>query len=99
MQEHHATLTNESGVLSVEPASPTAKVTHNGVAIMEKTQLKHNDRLVFGTSQMYVVVNPKERDSSKKTYIEITYEMASEEIASNSGFDMKTENKSKGEKL
>ncbi|XP_064643927.1 kinesin-like protein KIF28 isoform X2 [Lineus longissimus] len=99
MQEDHATLVNEKGVLFVEPSSSSAKVTHNGVPITEKTTLKHNDRLVFGTSQMYVIINPKERDSSKKTYPDITYEMASEEIAANSGFDMKTENKSKEEML
>ena len=54
-------------------------------------------RLVFGTTVMYVFYNPKEASSSGQQYPEITHEMAQEEIAANSGFDMNTENKSRGE--
>ena len=53
-------------------------------------------RLVFGTTVMYVFYNPKEASSSGEQYPEITHEMAQEEIAANSGFDMNTENKSRG---
>ena len=45
---------------------------------------------------MYVFYNPKEASSSGQQYPEITHEMAQEEIAANSGFDMNTENKSRG---
>ena len=45
---------------------------------------------------MYVFYNPKEASSTGQQYPEITHEMAQEEIAANSGFDMNTENKSRG---
>ena len=51
---------------------------------------------MFGTTQLFIFVNPKERDSSKQTYEAYSYEMAMEEMAGSSGFDMKTENKSPG---
>jgi hypothetical protein len=43
-----------------------------------------------------VFVNPKERDASKQKYPEVTFEMAQEEVAKKSGFDMSGENKSRG---
>ncbi len=51
---------------------------------------------MFGTTQLFVLCNPKERDSSKQKWPEVTYETAQEEIARCSGFDMDTENKSQG---
>ena len=53
-------------------------------------------RLMFGTTQLYVFVNPKERDSSGEKYEVPSFEMAQEEIAASSGFDMNTDNKSQG---
>ena len=53
-------------------------------------------RLLFGTTQLYMFCHPKERDSSHTQYHPYTFDMAQEEIAANSGFDMKTENKSRG---
>jgi hypothetical protein len=51
---------------------------------------------MFGATQLYVFANPAERDASKKQYPTITYDMAQEEIAAFAGFDMTTENKSRG---
>ena len=51
---------------------------------------------MFGTTQLYVFVNPKERDSSGEKYEVPSFEMAQEEIAASSGFDMNTDNKSQG---
>ena len=51
---------------------------------------------MFGTTQMFVFIDPKEAENSKKKYETVTYEMFQEEIAANSGFDMNSENKSKG---
>lgn len=53
-------------------------------------------RLIFGTTQYFVFVNPKERDASKEKFPEVTFEMAQEEVAKKSGFDMSGENKSRG---
>lgn len=41
-------------------------------------------------------MNPKERDASKQKFPEVTFEMAQEEVAKKSGFDMSGENKSRG---
>jgi len=78
----------------------TARTLVNGDPVSaEKLQLHHNDRLMFGTTQLYVFVNPKERDAAGKAYPTATYEMAQEEIAAKSGFDMNQENKSKDDML
>ena len=52
---------------------------------------------MFGTTQYFVFCNPKERDASKTPFPEVTFEMAQEEIAKRSGFDVNMENKSRGE--
>ncbi len=56
-----------------------------------------SSRLVFGTTAMYVFYHPAEAAASGQQYADVTHEMAQEEIAANSGFDMNTENKSRGE--
>ena len=52
---------------------------------------------MFGTTQYFVFCNPKERDAAKTPFPEVTFEMAQEEIAKRSGFDVNMENKSRGE--
>ena len=42
-------------------------------------------RLLFGTTQYFVFVDPNERDSSRETYSDVTFEMAQEEIGKKSG--------------
>jgi len=51
---------------------------------------------MFGTTQLYVFCNPKQRDSSKEKFPDVTFESAQEEITSHSGFDLNNENKSRG---
>ena len=43
--------------------------------------MDHNDRLVFGSTHIWVFQNPKEKGIAKKQYPPITYEYAQEEIA------------------
>ena len=54
---------------------------------------------MFGATQLYIFCNPTEKDASKKQYITYTFDMAQEEIAAFAGFDMTTENKSRGMKV
>ena len=42
-------------------------------------------RLMFGTTQLYVFCNPKERDASKEKFEDPTYDLAQQEIAAHSG--------------
>jgi len=61
------------------------RVLVNGEAITDEVELHHNDRLVFGSTQLWVFQNPKEKDIEKKKYPPITYEYAQEEIAAKAG--------------
>ena len=53
-------------------------------------------RIVFGTTQYFVFCNPVERDSSSDSFPDITFEMAQEELAICSGFDVDMHDKSRG---
>ena len=92
----HAVFTEEGGKFSIEPMEANVRLLVNGKAVGTKTPLSHNDRIVFGTTKYFVYVNPKERDSSKEQFKEITFEFAQEEIAKKSGFDVEGQNKSRG---
>ncbi|KAK3595061.1 hypothetical protein CHS0354_043156 [Potamilus streckersoni] len=94
----HATVKNNNGIFSLVPET-NARIIRNGKPITGESELHHNDRLVFGTTQYFVFVNPKERDSSKEKFPEVTFESAQEELAKKSGFDVSGQNKSKDETL
>lgn len=96
----HAELREEEGgKYSLEPLEQNMRLMLNGKAVIERTPLKHNDRILFGTTQYFVFCNPKERDASQTPYPEVTFEMAQEELAKRSGFDVNMENKSRDETL
>ncbi|KAL5010885.1 hypothetical protein ScPMuIL_013190 [Solemya velum] len=99
VSDKHAIFREEAGVFSIEPCAANLRLMRNGKSVTNKTVLKHNDRLIFGTTQYFVFANPKERDASKETYPEITFEMAQEEKARRSGFDVSGENKSRDDAL
>ncbi|EDO42435.1 predicted protein, partial [Nematostella vectensis] len=86
----HATVSNTSNVLKILPSSG-AKLMVNGKPITMETELHHNDRVMFGSSNLFVVHHPVELGKACKSGVtlqKITYDMAQEEIAQNSGFDM-----------
>lgn len=59
---------------------------HNGHEISKKTKIRHKDRLVFGTTNLYILIEPdKDRD------LDVTWEEAQAEIAKRSGFDFCSE--------
>ncbi|KAK7487439.1 hypothetical protein BaRGS_00021280, partial [Batillaria attramentaria] len=96
----HAELRQEAdGKYSLEPLEQNMRLLLNGKAVVNKMPLKHNDRIVFGTTQYFVFCNPAERDAAKEPWPEVTFEMAQEEIAKRSGFDVNMENKSRDENL
>ncbi|KAL3836511.1 hypothetical protein ACJMK2_021937 [Sinanodonta woodiana] len=94
----HATVKNNNGAFSLVPET-NARIIRNGKPITAETPLHHNDRLIFGTTQYFVFVNPKERDGSKEKFPEVTFESAQEELAKKSGFDVSGQNKTKDETL
>ncbi|XP_038044731.1 kinesin-like protein KIF28P [Patiria miniata] len=91
VQKEHATITNTKGVCVLQPC-PGAKVLLNGQDLIDKAELHHNDRIMFGSSHLYVFHHPQDLAKNQKAgkkEEKVTYDTAQEEIAANSGFDMK----------
>ncbi|OWF37465.1 Kinesin-like protein KLP6 [Mizuhopecten yessoensis] len=95
----HASFSMAENKWSIEPAAPHSRILHNGKGVGNKEDLVHNDRLQFGTTQFFVYCNPKERDSSKINYPDISYDDAQQEVARKSGLGMDKEAKSRDEAL
>jgi len=72
----------------IEGGEPNVRLLVNGKPVLEPTELNHNDRVLFGTTQFFAFCYPKQRDASKETFPEVTFESAQEEILDNSGFNM-----------
>ncbi|XP_069953210.1 kinesin-like protein KIF28 [Cherax quadricarinatus] len=86
IQEQHAVITvAKDGKVSIKPFNTDCRVLVNGSAIQGETTLCHNDRLLFGATQMWVFQNPMESKKAKINYNEITYAFAQEEIAAKNG--------------
>ncbi|CAD5119498.1 DgyrCDS8102 [Dimorphilus gyrociliatus] len=78
----HAIIRKTKGKFTIEKASSESKILVNGQVINETEELEGYDRIMFGTTQLFVYANP----SDKK--IDVTFEMAQQEIARNSGLSM-----------
>eukprot|EP00116_Pleurobrachia_bachei_P002640 sb/3462902/ len=79
-----------------------AKVMINGDTITTKTELLHNDRLVFSAGHVYVLHHPhqfKEAEKSGTTFKPVTWESVQTEIAQKSGWDVNSSGKSEDELL
>jgi hypothetical protein len=66
-RSRHAVVSFDGDKAFIQKGTPEAKISLNG-KIIENTdlhQLHHHDRLLFGTSNLYVFSYPKERDSLK----------------------------------
>lgn len=83
----HATITNSSNKVTLTPLN-SAKVLINGRPLTSAVQLKHNDRILFGSSHLYVFYDPAGVAALEKTGAKDeppTYEAAQAEIAEQSG--------------
>ncbi|XP_006815172.1 kinesin-like protein KIF28 [Saccoglossus kowalevskii] len=95
IQKEHALITSQGDNFFIERAASDAKLLVNGEPVTAKEELEHHDRVMFGTSHLYVFMHPKQQKANPNKYPKVvTYEMAQEEIAQNSGFDMSTDKKS-----
>ncbi|XP_076031819.1 kinesin-like protein KIF28 [Oratosquilla oratoria] len=89
IQREHASISvAKDKKVNIKPNNTDCRVLVNGSAIQGETTLCHNDRLVFGSTQIWVFQHPAERDKAKIKYPQITYDFAQEEIASKSGINM-----------
>nr|XP_039267271.1 kinesin-like protein KIF28P [Styela clava] len=95
VQREHANIVNKSN--SVIKIQPKGTVLVNGKTITEETELRHNDRVMFGSTHLYVFHHPQDAAKQEKegTNIEkVSFDSAQQEIAENKGFDMGTKGKS-----
>ncbi|XP_014675259.1 PREDICTED: kinesin-like protein KIF28P, partial [Priapulus caudatus] len=103
MLERHAKIVYSNvhephGMFRLERMNTDARTLVNGEPLTgdEAEELHHNDRVMFGTTQLYVFVNPRQRDdvAVATTWMMPTYESAQNEIASHAGLAVSTETKS-----
>jgi len=104
IQKNHAYIENiENNKISLKIVDEESKVLVNGKEV-EKTgvELHHNDRILFGTNQLYVFHHPQDaaqKIKEGKSVEKISFDSAQEEIAKNKGFDMEKSGKSSDEIL
>lgn len=51
-------MTNKGGVVKIKPLN-NAKILVNGQPVTKETQLKHHDKVLFGSSHLYVFHSPQ----------------------------------------
>jgi kinesin family protein 1 len=95
IQDTHAKLYRKGAAVVLERASDEARILLNGDMVNTKVYLNHHDRLLFGSTQLYVFVNPIQDKRPNMSFAEVTFELAQEEIATKAGFEFhQTENQS-----
>ena len=95
IQEHHAVISRtDTGKVILDRCSDDCRVLLNGDPVTHKVNLSHNDRLLFGTTQLFVFIHPDQQLKSKMTYADVTFELAQEEIATKAGFAVNSEDQS-----
>ena len=91
----HAKIYRKGAAVILEKANEHARILLNGDSVITKVYLNHNDRLLFGTTQLYVFVNPIQEKRPNMSFAEVTFELAQEEIATKAGFEFnQSENQS-----
>ena len=58
ISSEHAVVTFKDGVVTMEPAASGSKTKINGIILNGSRELKHHDRILFGSNHMYYFVNP-----------------------------------------
>lgn len=79
-----------------------AKITLNGDPLTTKSELQHNDRVVFSSGHVYVLHHPfqfKKALKDGKTFPPVTWDEVQTEIAQKSGWDVNRAGKTEEELL
>ncbi|XP_076810506.1 kinesin-like protein KIF28 isoform X2 [Clavelina lepadiformis] len=103
IKKDHAVIENDSNsLIYLTPSGSESKLLINGKEITERIELRHNDRIMFGSNHLYVFHHPQ--DAAKqvkegKVVEKVSFNSAQEEIAQNKGFDMNRAGKSKEDML
>eukprot|EP00736_Rhodelphis_marinus_P010497 Rmarinus@m.16130 len=82
IQPQHAIFTNDGGKVCLEP-KPNARVLVNAQPIKGLVELKHMDRVLFGSSHLYIIRLPNQANDDK-----IDWEFAQKELAEAQGFSV-----------
>ena len=94
LHEQHALIRQDKHhAVFIRPGERDCRILVNGDTITGEVELHHNDRLVFGSTQLWVFQNPKEKGIDSKKYPPITYEYAQEEIAAKAGIKVSAANR------
>ncbi|CAH1778943.1 unnamed protein product [Owenia fusiformis] len=87
ISKEHAIVKNSKGGCEIKPAGAGAKIKVNGQPLTGARDLVHKDRVLFGSSHLYVFTNPKKTDEAPKDLPgDIDWEYAQKEIAEAKGF-------------
>ncbi len=89
----HAVIKMEKNQATLRSIQIGAKIKVNGYNVEESLVLKSGDRILFGSSHLYVFINPKESTGNEMKF---TYEMAQAEIAEAKGFKLRNTTLTKG---
>ena len=74
----------------ITPVEKDCRILVNGGPITAETPLEHNDRIVVGSTHIWIFQNPLEKGIDKKQYPPITYDYAQEEIAAKAGISIQS---------
>lgn len=88
IQEVHARLIRKGNNVLLEKANDNCRILLNGDLVKTKINLNHNDRLLFGTTQLFVFAHPTQENKNSLGFSEISFELAQEEIALKAGFEL-----------
>jgi len=83
----HALVTKDAdGTFHIEPASAAAETKLNGQPLKEKKPLLHNDRVLFGSNNLFVFLNPVNTAMAEGSPEEVSWDFAQDELTRASGF-------------
>ncbi|GFS78922.1 kinesin-like protein KIF28P [Nephila pilipes] len=95
IQERHALVNYlEYGGVTLEKCQSECRILLNGEPLTARALLSHCDRILFGTTQLYLFVHPDQMKKTGKKYPDVTYEMAQEEIAAKAGISVDDDDQS-----
>lgn len=101
IQQSHAVIERKEDSIFIT-GDAVAKTFVNGEPLVGTKELKHNDRILFGSNNMYVMVHPLDRDQREATGEKeavVTWEDAQKEIAKSQGFESLSSSGSQSDKL
>eukprot|EP00050_Salpingoeca_kvevrii_P021558 m.112316 g.112316 ORF g.112316 m.112316 type:complete len:1027 (-) comp9395_c0_seq1:200-3280(-) len=84
--EHALVQIKSKKKILLKPGNTVAKTKVNGMPLTSETQLKHMDRVLFGSNHLYLFINPPDETKSPGTPDHVDWEFAQNEIAKAKGF-------------